>query len=170
MSPKAKEGKDSKVMSLDHTVRCGKLQHGQQEAYRCHQGGNCDLQGNHFMEVVRTKARLSPDGEEKKQRHSAPPTLRRNYFFRNRGRNFSGGPVVRCLLCSAADASLVPGQGTGIPPATGKRRACEPQPENPCTAGVNDPTWHHKDPVCHSCDPTQPSNCKEKKRGKADVK
>ena len=110
-------------MSMDHTVKCSKLQHGKQEAYRYHQGGNCDHRGqvrNCFTGMMRTKARFSPDAEEKKQRHRAPPTLRRNYFFRNRGRNFPGGPVVRCLPCSARDAIVIPGQGTGIPPATGK--------------------------------------------------
>ena len=116
-APKNKGREGSKVMSMDHTVKCSKLQHGRQEAYRYHQGGNCDHQGKCFTEVMRTNARFSPDGEEKKQRHSAPPTLRRNDFFSNRGRNFPGGPVVRCLPCSARDVSLIPGPGTGIPPA-----------------------------------------------------
>ena len=55
-------------MSMDHTVKCSKLQHGKQEAYGYQQGGDCDHQGKCFTEVMRTKARFSPGGEEKKQR------------------------------------------------------------------------------------------------------
>ena len=32
--------------------------------------------------------------------------------------DFSGGPVVKTLLCNAGGAGLMPGQGTKIPHAT----------------------------------------------------
>ena len=33
-------------------------------------------------------------------------------------RDFTGGPVVKDLLCNAGDVSVIPGQGTKIPHAS----------------------------------------------------
>jgi len=56
-------------------------------------------------------------------------------------RDSPGGPVVKSLPSTARDSGLIPGQGTGIPLATGQlgqcaasaepcSRACVPQLEN----------------------------------------
>ena len=62
-----------------------------------------------------------------------------------RGRDFTGGPMVKNLPCNAADMGLIPGQGSKIPHAVERLSLCTPttEPQAAMRESVNDNDKRH---------------------------